>query len=378
MKTVLMICPFAKPNVGGVESHLEKLMEGISKRNMKVILVTYQPLTSKARGDKHERRGNIEIYRTAWFGSGWFPKLEPYFPLVFLYLFPGLMIKSFLVCTGRRKEIDVIHAHGFAAAAITKVLLFFFKRRSVVSTHAIYNFGERGLLASIIKWLLKGFDKVLAVGEPSRKELVDIGLDSARIDIHPNWVDIDLFHPMDRDECKKGMGFSPHDFVVLYLGRLIEIKGILVLLAAARLTDRDIKFAFVGEGPLLDKLHEAAGTDDRLRCFGRLGDDEIIKAYNAADLFVSPVLYEEGFATVYLEALACGTPVVTAERGCLPYFLSLEVADILENVDAGSVQRTLEFHFDNRDKLEEKRRVCREYALENFSEKNADIIISNY
>ncbi|MBE9529222.1 MAG: glycosyltransferase family 4 protein [Proteobacteria bacterium] len=378
MKTVLMICPFAKPNVGGVESHLDKLTGSIAGRGQRVVLVTYQPLTSTARGPRYEKNGNIEIYRAAWFGTGWFPKLEPYFPLVFLYLFPGLLIKSFLVCAGRRKEIDVIHAHGFAAAAVAKVLLLFFKRRSVISTHAIYNFKERGLLASIIKWLLKGFDSVLAVGEPSRQELVGIGLESAKVEVHPNWVDTEHFKPMDRAACKKALGFGPDDFVVLYLGRLIEMKGIVVLLEAARLTDRDIKFAFVGEGPLLGRLKEAAGTDDRLRCLGRLGDDEIITAYNAADLFASPVLYEEGFATVYLEALACGTPVLTAKRGCLPYFLSPEVADMLESVDAESVMKSLEQHYDNRSGIEEKRRVCRKYALENFSEKNAEIIIRNY
>ena len=379
MKTILMICPFAKPNIGGVESHLEKLTGYISKNGNKVILLTYQPLTTNAKGAKYEKRGGIEVYRVSWFGTGWFPKLEPHFPLVFLYLFPGLFLKSLIVGLRRRKEIDVVHAHGFVAAAITRILVRIINKPCVVSTHAIYNLQNRALLASLVKFMLKGFDTILAVGEPSKKELIDIGLDENKIKVYHNWIDTNVFNPLDRDECRKALDLNPADFVVLYLGRFLEMKGLLVLLDAARKTDnKSIKFIFVGDGPLSETIQDTAKTNDNVKYYGRLSDEDIIKAYNAADIYAAPVLYEEGFATVYLESLSCGTPVITAKRGCLPYFLTSEVADLLEAIDTETVLKVLNYYLNNWDVLDKKRVVCRKYAEEHFSEKNAEAILNSY
>lgn len=378
MKTVLMVCPFAKPNVGGVESHLEKLMSYLSRRKYKVILITYQPLTTKTKGARYEKRENIEIYRTSWFGTGWFPKLEPYFPLEFVYLFPGLFKKSLFLYIRRYKGIDVIHAHGFIAAAITKILVKIVNKPCVISTHAIYNLQNRRMLASLVKWLLNDFDTILAVGEPSKKELIDIGLDEKKINIYPNWIDINVFCPLNREKCRKALNLKSTDFIVLFLGRLIEIKGILILLDVAKKTNKEMKFIFVGDGPLSRTIQDAAKINAKIKYYERLSDDEIIKAYNAADVFVSPILYEEGFATVYLESLACGTPVITAKRGCLPYFLTSEVADLLESINTESVLERLEYYFENKNVLDNKRTLCRRYAKKYFSEKNAEVILNSY
>jgi len=341
-------------------------------------LITYQPLTTKARGARYEKRGDVEIWRVSWFGNGWFPKLEPYFPVEFVYLFPGLFIKSLFLYIRRHKEIDVIHAHGFTAAAITKILTKIFNKPCVVSTHAIYNLQNRRMLALLVKWVLNDFNTILAVGEPSKKELIDIGLDKKKINIHPNWIDIDVFCPLNREECRKALNLKSTDFVVLFLGRLIEIKGTLILLDVAKKTNKDMKFIFVGDGPLSRTIQNAAKANNKIKYYGRLGDNGIIRAYNAADVFVSPILYEEGFATVYLESLACGTPVITGKRGCLPYFLSPEVADLLEVINTETVLKILEYYFKNKNILDGKGSLCRKYAEQYFSEKNAEIILNSY
>lgn len=87
--TVLILSPFFSPNVGGVEAHLNKLINCLNKRGIKVIVLTYQPLTTPAKGPAVEKREGVEIRRIKWFGMGLFHRLEPYAILELLYLFPG-------------------------------------------------------------------------------------------------------------------------------------------------------------------------------------------------------------------------------------------------------------------------------------------------
>jgi glycosyltransferase involved in cell wall biosynthesis len=376
--TIFMITPFSHPNIGGVESHINKLTNYLSRKDCKVILATYQPLTTQLKGSAYEVNNNLEVYRMNWFGNGWFHKLERFFPLVFLYLFPGLFYKSLKVYFSKRKKIDVIHAHGFVSALIAKIIAKISRKRCVVSTHAIYNLKERKLLAFLVKWVLHDFDAILAVGEPSRLELIDIGLPSNKVKVHPNWIDIDEYTPLDRDFCRNQIGLKSDDFVVLFLGRMIEKKGVLILLEAAKKTKKNIKFLFAGDGPLAEEIIEVSKSNKKIKYLGRIEEREKAIVYNSADLFVAPVLYEEGFATVYLEALACGTPIVTSKRGCLPYFLTSKVTDFVDKVSIDNILLILDKHYENKFDLNVKRGICREFAEGNFSEDNARIILDSY
>ena len=219
---VLMICPFASPNIGGVETHLSKLTDYLVKKDHFVYLLTYQPLTTKARGPALEKHHNLEIHRVSWFGYNLFPKLEPYFPLVLLYLVPGLLVKSLVFYVKHHQEVDVIHAHGFAAALVVKIISKIYPKRTVVSTHAVYSLKNRKLLAFLVKFLLQSFDAVLAVGEPSRQELIAIGLLPTKVKVHPNWVDLQVFKPVGREEVKRDLvweSFASCSLVVFWKRR---------------------------------------------------------------------------------------------------------------------------------------------------------------
>jgi len=376
---VLLISPFSKPDVGGVESHLEKLTTYLcDKKAIDVTFVTYMPLASNEVPKKYEKFEHLEIIRMPWFGKNWFRKLEAYFPLNMVYLFPGLFYKCLCVYLSRHKEYDVIHAHGFIAGAIAKLLTKYRKKRTVISTHAIYSLKEGSFKAKVFKWLLNDFDVVLAVGEPSLQEIVKIGIPSERVRVHPNWIDVHAYHPEVREKARQVLGLGREDFIVLFVGRMIGIKGELILLEAARICKEQITFVFVGGGPESPKIIDEAKINNKVVYLGKLPDEKMNLAYAAADLFVSPVLYDEGFATVYLEALASGVPVITARRGCLPYFLDEEVAELLDEVNVATVLNAIQNHYKNQESLVEKRKKCRLYAENHFSEKNADIIFDSY
>ena len=194
-KRILIICPFVRPNIGGVETHIEKLTKFLITKNCYPIILTYQPITTKTKGLKFEKHQNYEIHRKSWFGYSLFNKFEKYFPLQFLYLFPGLFLFSLKYFLKNYQTIDCIHAHGLIAATITSILDFIHPTNTVVSTHAVYDFTHRRLLSSIIIKVLSTFNQILAVSEISKDELISIGIPSNKLNVHPNWIDTNYFRP---------------------------------------------------------------------------------------------------------------------------------------------------------------------------------------
>jgi glycosyltransferase involved in cell wall biosynthesis len=383
-KKLLIVCPFSRPNVGGVETHIEKLTNYAIEKGYFVTLLTYQPLTTNDRGLSLEKGENFEIHRVSWFGRGWFPKLEKYFPLTFLYLFPGLFVKSFIYYSKNKNEIDCIHAHGLVAASIVKLLnLILGKKRSVVSTHAVYHLTERPLLAKLFIFVLKDFDKILAVSEVSRNELIKIGLDENKVAVHPNWIPTEIFKPLDTVDFSVLLKIK-ESFNLLFIGRLNEMKGIKLFLDAAKALP-DIGFHIVGNGPMENEVKTQASLVNNIYYYGILkqtnGDDfkKILNLYTLCNYLVSPYLYDEGYSAVLIESVACGTKVIITKRGSPPTFMDDTVAIYLSPNPTSEelIALLTKLQKENSPKISYSN-ICREFALKNFGPINADIIINSY
>jgi len=102
---------------------------------------------------------------------------------------------------------------------------------------------------------------------------------------------------------------------VLFVGRLVEYKGVEYLIRAMEQVDASA--LIVGDGPLRNSLEVLAnGTNakDRIHFPGHLSDDEVIAHLRACDVFVLPsITRAETFGIVQLEAMACGKPVVSTD-----------------------------------------------------------------
>lgn len=135
-----------------------------------------------------------------------------------------------------------------------------------------------------------------------------------------NGVDTEQFHPRDKAACRRELGLDETGSLALYVGGLIERKGLKTLLEA--LTDRHVTECHVelylaGEGPQLDKLKavvSANGLAQRVRFLGKVPRNRVHLWMNAADVLVLPS-YSEGRPNVILEAMASGTPVVATAVG---------------------------------------------------------------
>ena len=148
------------------------------------------------------------------------------------------------------------------------------------------------------------------------------------IEVVPNAIDTRRFRPGSRAEARARLGVPAGRPLVLTVARLVPRKGHLqVLDALAELPN--VHYAVVGDGRFASAVHagvESRGLADRVHLLGEVSDSELLDWYHAADLFVLTTMERwdergldiEGFGLVYLEAQACGLPVVAARAGGAP------------------------------------------------------------
>lgn len=150
-------------------------------------------------------------------------------------------------------------------------------------------------------------------------------------------VDEDLFAPRPQPELAAELGIAPQDFVVGFVGRFVEEKGILTLLQAlGGLLSRPWKFLLLGRGPLENTLLEQAnqlGMADRLIRVESVPHDQVSRYINLMNTLVLPsettyqfktltaVGWKEQFGHVLIEAMAAKVPVIGSDSGEIPFVI---------------------------------------------------------
>ncbi len=373
-KNVLIICPFFRPNIGGVESHLDLLTKYLVKHNYKTTVLTYKPITTNTKQYlKLEKSKNLIIHRFWWFGKKIFDNTTPYPFLQFLYIIPSLLFHSLIYITKHHKNIDVIHAHGFAAAFIARTCCLFNKNiRLVVSTHYLYpNLDIKKLSTKILKWTFIGFDKILTVSQQSSLQLQKIGVKYSKIQQYHHWLDPQIYKPSSKKNKSKKY------LQLLFVGRIITMKGVFNLLHVAQKLPNDIFITIIGDGPDYLKLKKESANLNNFKLLGKKNPKKIIKYYQQNDITVLPSLAPEAQPMTIMESLMCGTPVITTNKGSVTNMYSKKVGISL-NPTEDNLYRTFLSLSKKPDTIIKMKSYCRLFALKNFGTKNASIITKSY
>jgi glycosyltransferase involved in cell wall biosynthesis len=375
---IVLVSPFFPPNVGGLETHLQYLTNYLSQKNINATVITYKPLTTRtAFWERKEKKGSVSIIRINWFGHRLFEKFAKYPFLEFLYIFPGLFMGTLLYSLRNRKKISCFHAHGLAAASVVRIVNLFLKKRSILSTHYIYGLNRRPFFSKVLVEIFKGFDRLLPVGRDSQAELTQAGLDPKKMNIFRHWIDNQriFVYKKEKTELRKKLRLPGDKKIVLFVGRLLEMKGIGYLLEMA-VKNPGIAVVFVGDGEMKEKIEEQAKKFSNILYVGKKFSTELVDYYNAADMVALPSI-EEASSLVVVEALSCGKPIIVTNRGCskdmFDDYLGEKIVPSAENIllaVENIIRRKIEDPL-----LEEK---CRQFAVINYSEKNAQEIIDNY
>jgi glycosyltransferase involved in cell wall biosynthesis len=227
----------------------------------------------------------------------------------------------------RRAGVDLLHSLHY-----TKPL--FSPTRSVVTFHDMTFFLYPGLhtrlkrlfFPAAIRASAKQADALIAVSESTRRDSIRI-LNISPEKITTTVLGVEpIFRPITDERLLQAIREKyklPQRFL-LYVG-LVEPRKNLPLLIRAfkRLLDGGLEHSLVIVGRLgwgyegVFRLIEECNLKDRVTFTGYIDRQELPFIYNSAEVFVYPTLYE-GFGLPVLEAMACGTPVVTTDIASLP------------------------------------------------------------
>jgi glycosyltransferase involved in cell wall biosynthesis len=166
--------------------------------------------------------------------------------------------------------------------------------------------------------LAKRVELILTVSEHSRRSIIRrLAVPDLRVVTIPNGVNLRRFHPGDPTAVRAKYGLPER--YILFVGSLEPRKNLdRLLLAWSRLTEfQDVLLVIAG--PQVGSSLPPAMTrlKRRTRHLGFIPDDDLPGLYAGAVFFIMPSLFE-GFGLTVLEAMACGTPVVTSQAGALP------------------------------------------------------------
>lgn len=244
------------------------------------------------------------------------------------------------------------------------------------------------------RWLLwnmekscKRADKIVTVSEFSKKEIIKyLNIKEEKIVVMPNGVDGDFFYPRQKEEIEQIKDrFQIKREYFLYLGTLEPRKNIERLLEAyARLKEEreeNIPFLVLAgqKGWLYDsifQLVEKLRLKEQVLFTGYIKQEDVPALLSGATAFIFPSLYE-GFGMPPLEAMACGTAVITSNTSSLPEVIG-EAGILINPYSVEEIKEAMKKVWKEKDFADRLRKAGRERAKEYTWERSARVLKEVY
>lgn len=342
---------------GGVKRHILGLKEEFKKRGV------YSKIIAPRRERSENYGEDVILLGTA------FPVIIAGTQGDFVINFNPLAIDRVL----KKEKFDILHFHNFVLPAAWQIL----EKSSSLNILTIHADPEGrvkilkkipGLFYLWHRIIRQKIDGLIGVAPLNLKGFENFECPKAVI---PNGIDLSEFNP----RVKKIKRFLDGKINLLFVGRLEERKGLIYLLYAYQLLENDfenLRLIVVGEGPLRKEC-EGFVKEKKLKEVyfeGEKTDRELTSYYNSSDIFVSPAIFGESFGIVFLEAMACGKPVVGFANEGYKEFLEDKKGGILaKNRDEKDLAKKIATLIKN----QKLRKKMGKYALKevtNYSWKN--------
>ena len=268
---------------------------------------------------RHEIDRGVEVFRPRFLS----------FPSVFKSLDGVLMalgVLPTLRTLKRAGRLDVLDAHFAYPDGVAAVWLGRWLNCPVTVTlrgTEVRHVGDPTLLRQLVRVFRKA-DRIIGVSDSLRRLAVRHGADPGCTTVVGNGVDTVRFRAIDRRSARQALGLPLDAPVLIGVGGLTERKGfhrVLDQLPRLRARYPTLQYLIVGgesaEGDWRARLQaqvDELGLSDGVHFCGAVAPDALHRYLSAADVFVLATR-NEGWANVFLEAMACGLPVVTTDVG---------------------------------------------------------------
>lgn len=261
---------------------------------------------------------------------------------------PAMIVRSVLPLARQlhaAQPFDLVDAQFFypdgpaaAAVAADRGLPLSIKARGADISH----WGHKPYALRKMRAAAVQAEGLLAVSRALAGDMAEIGLPHDKITIHYTGLDRSRFHPLGRADSRQAiasqLGVPAQGPLLASVGALIPRKGQrFVIEALASLPEA--RLVLVGKGPdeaLLRDLALKLGVGDRVHFLGSLDHAQLPLVLSAADAMVLPSA-SEGLANAWVEALACGTPLVITDAGGARELVQNDTAGQIVARDAASI-----------------------------------------
>lgn len=313
---ILLVTEQFPPLIGGAAVYFYNIFKRFSSDEV----IVYTTKRNEAAG--FDRKQNLRIIR-GWIWSKPFSLFRISSLIGPIYL--GIALFRCIL----KEKIEIIHCggvHPFGAYGL------FFKRFFGIP-YIVHTFGEEIMIfkknrfkKKVISCFLHNANKVTVFSEFMKRELIKLGLKEEDIVIISICVDSTIFMPRDCEDFKRELNLCDKR-IILTVARLVERKGHdVVIKSLPKVLEKvpNAVYIIVGSGPMEDELKTLTknlGLDRHVIFVGASSHDSIMDYYNSCDLFVMPnreiedTGEIEGFGVVFLEANACGKPVIGGRSG---------------------------------------------------------------
>jgi glycosyltransferase involved in cell wall biosynthesis len=220
----------------------------------------------------------------------------------------------------------LIHAHWILPQGLLGVAAKYLRHvRLVTTVHGADAFTLRGGLASALKRFVVMHSDAWTTNTPATSRAVDPAATAPRGHVIPMGIDTNLFADGDPDGLR--LRLPGQEFLLLFVGRLVDKKGCRDLLEAMSLLPSALRVRttlwIVGDGDqrsLLEQTTKDLGLAQKVKFWGMISNQRLPQFYAAADLFVAPSIQAasgdtEGQGVVILEAFAGRACVLTTRIG---------------------------------------------------------------
>ena len=319
---ILQVSNFFKPSweSGGPARVVYEISKKLIERGHEVTVYTTDGYKSRLDVEKN-KPVDVDGVKTYYFRN-----LSSYLTKKMLLPIPYYLP---VVASREIKDFDVIHIHGYRniPAVVARHYAQKYNIHYIIQPHGsvLPIFQKQGLkkfFGMLFGYrILRDASKVIALTKTEAEQYKKMGMDEDKIEIAPNGIDLSEYEKLpESGKFRRKYSIKDDEKIILYLGRLHKTKGIDLLVRAFAETSKElnnVRFVLVGPDDgyqsALAELIQSLKVDNKVLFTGFVSNEEKMAALVDADVFVTPSF--SGFPVTFLEACACGTPIITTNNG---------------------------------------------------------------